>query len=137
MSASPPPQSCFWLISQLPGVNDTTVSQLADCGIVTTRELLQTPADSLAQQLNLPIRHVKKWHALADLARIPSVGCIYSGMLLHGGIISVQQLAQTLPQRLHQQLLRLSVATLRDREFCPSVNEIQHWIQQAQSLSKS
>ena len=76
-----------------------------------------------------------KWVALADLARIPSVGCQYCGVLLHVGIISVGQLAQTPLPRLHQQILQLQVATTQRRDLCPSRSEMQVWINQARSLA--
>ncbi|MFB2980916.1 DUF4332 domain-containing protein [Microseira sp. BLCC-F43] len=36
--------------------------------------------------------------------------------------------------RLHQQILRLQVATMQGRDLCPSVEEVQGWIKQAQML---
>lgn len=129
-----------WQISELPGLNSQEQLQLAELGISTTLQLLQqcrtsTQKQALATQLRVNLDKINKWVALADLARIPSVGCQYCGLLLHSGIISVAQLAQTSPQRLHQQILRLQVATLHRRDLCPSPSEMQVWINQARLVS--
>lgn len=128
-----------WQISELPGLNSQEQAQLAQLGISTTLQLLQqcrttTQRQALATRLRVRVENVNKWVALADLARIPSVGCQYCGVLLHTGIISVAQLAQTPLHRLHQQILRLQVATLQRRDLCPSRSEMQGWIIQARSL---
>jgi len=132
-------QSCSWSIEQLAGLSKENQLQLLELGIKTTGELLQiakTPTAKLelANRLQLHIQYINKWVALADLARIPSVGCEYCGLLLHAGIASVSQLAQTPIHRLHPQILRLQVATMQRKDLCPSVDQVQLWIQQANNL---
>lgn len=131
---------CDWPIGQLPGLSDRNQLQLEKYGITTTQQLLQavnTPNRKieLARRLQLHIHHIQKWVALADLARIPSVGCQYPGLLLHAGISSTAQLAQMPIHTLHKQILRLQVATLQRRDLCPAVEEIAKWIQQARQLA--
>ncbi|MGB5901026.1 MAG: DUF4332 domain-containing protein [Geitlerinemataceae cyanobacterium] len=137
------PANCLtskdWLIHQLPGLDDRDCQKLADCGIYTTRQLLQQGrrADrqpDLAARLQVRLQQLKKWVALADLARIPNVGCIHCGLLLHGGVGSVAQLSQLPVHRLHPQLLRFHVATLQRKDLCPTVDEVAVWIQQARNL---
>jgi hypothetical protein len=77
---------------------------------------------------------VNKWVVLAGLARVPSVGTQYCGILLHSGVISVAQLAQTPTHRLHRQVMRLQVATLHNRNLCPAVELVQQWSHQAQAM---
>ena len=132
-------QPCDWPIEQLPGLNHQDQSQLIECGITTTLALIRKAShlaqrQVLANQLRIPIQYVNKWVALADLARIPSVGCQYCGLLLHAGVGSAFQLAQIPPHRLHQQILRLQVATMQRRDLCPSIEEVQKWIQQARTI---
>ncbi|MEB3886369.1 DUF4332 domain-containing protein [Lyngbya sp. CCY1209] len=132
-------QACDWPIAQLPGIGDENLQLLRGCGIETTQQLLQkgqTHAQKmmLANRLQINLRDVSKWVAMADLARVPSVGCQHCGLLLHSGIGSVTQLAQMPVHRLHQQILRLHVATLHRRDLCPSVDRVQIWIQQARCL---
>jgi hypothetical protein len=129
-----------WSIDQLPGLDAAEIQKLKDCGIQTTRQLLQktiAPAQkqALAAQLQLHIQHVKKWSALADLAQIPAVGCQYCGLLLHAGICSPAQLAETPLQLLHKQILRFYVATLQRQDLCPPREQLAEWIQQARWVS--
>ncbi len=128
-----------WSIDQLPGLSIDDHSRLIACGIHTTLQLLQqgkTPEKRsiLASQLQIPIRHVNKWVALADLARIPGVGCQYCGLLLHAGVASPTQLAKMPLDRLHRQMLKLQVATLQRRDLCPGINEVEQWSRQARVL---
>lgn len=131
-----------WNLTQLPGLNQTDRLQLAKLGIHTTLELLQqghTPPkrQAIANQLQLHIQHLNKWVALADLSRVPSVGCEYCGLLLHAGISSPLQLAQIPLPRLHQQILKLQVATLQSREHCPSLEQVSQWIQEARVMLRA
>jgi predicted RecB family nuclease len=139
ISAAKKNLSCDWQIEQLPGLSTEEQLQLQNCGITTTKHLLQaaqTPQARLvlANQLQVHIHHVNKWVALSDLARIPSVGTEYCGLLLHAGVASVVQLAATPTYRLHKQILRLQVATMQRRDLCPAVEVVQQWIQQAKLL---
>lgn len=134
------PASSNWDISQLPGLSLQEQEQLVALNIRTTIELLRCTQtgqqrQALANQLHLHVQYVNKWTALADLSRIPEVGCQYCGLLLHAGISSPAQLAQTSLPRLHRQLLKLQVATLQRSDLCPSLEQVRRWIQQARSLS--
>ena len=132
-------ESRYWSIEQLPGLSKQQQAQLQECDITTTKQLLEKAStkelkQALANQLQINIQYVNKWVALADLARIPSVGCQYCGLLLHSGIASVSQLTQTPVHRLHKQIMRLQVATMQRQDLCPAVEVVQKWVQQARSL---
>ncbi|TAD79575.1 MAG: DUF4332 domain-containing protein [Oscillatoriales cyanobacterium] len=134
--------ACWWPLSQLPGLSATDLASLQALGITDTRSLLHQGADrdrqrAIAAQLRLHEHHVRKWIALADLARIPSVGLDYCGLLLHAGIISTAQLAQQPAHKLHQQILRLQVRELQRRNLCPPLGTITQWILQARELYPS
>lgn len=133
-------QPANWLLKQLPGVRSEEQSLLEELGITSTNQLLKVASSpqskqALANQLHIKAQYVEKWVALADLARIPSIGCQYCGLLLHTGICSVAQLAQTPAHRLHQQILRLQVATMQRRDLCPGIEEIAGWVKQARELA--
>ncbi len=130
---------CDWSIGDLPGLSEPDKALLEQLGITTTAELLQSAPDAaskqqLAVKLGTKIQFVNKLVALADLARLPGVGCEYNGLLLHTGVISVKQLAQMPAHRLHQQLLRLQVATLQRCDLCPNLDRVQTWVKQAQAI---
>ena len=137
--ASIPIQPRSWPLDQLPGLSDTDRQKLNDCGINTTAQLIAATRtletkQALANRLQVHAHHISKWVAMAELSSIPSVNCQYCGLLLHAGIASISQLAPTPVHRLHQQILRLHVATMQRRDLCPSVEEVQGWIKQAQML---
>ena len=130
---------CDWSIGDLPGLNNVEQGLLQELGITTTGQLLAIAPDAatkqqLAVKLCFKIQYVNKLVALADLARLAGVGCQYNGLLLHTGIISVKQLAQTPAHKIHQQLLKLHVATLQRRDLCPDLAQVQNWIRQARAL---
>jgi predicted flap endonuclease-1-like 5' DNA nuclease len=129
-----------WPIEQLPGLDEKEQSQLQTCGIKTTAALVKqgkTPEARLvlANKLQVNIQDVNKWVALADLARIPGVGTQYCGLLLHAGVVSLAQLAEIPTHRLHQQILRLQVATMQRRDLCPAIELVQQWSQQARQIN--
>ena len=125
-----------WPIAQLPGLNNENQSQLEECGITTTQQLIRMTKTAeakalLAHQLQVNLQYVNKWVALALLARIPSVGCQYCGLLLHAGVASPAQLAQMPVGRLHEQILRMHVAMMQRNDLTPSVDRVQKWIEEA------
>jgi len=133
--------SANWPIALLPGLSEQDQTRLHNGGIQTTLQLLhkaKTPSQrqALASLLQIHIQYVNKWVALANLSRIPAVGCQHCGLLLHAGISSPAQLAQTSLPRLHHQILKLHVAMMQRPDLCPSLDEVSRWIEQAQQLSR-
>lgn len=131
-------QSQYWSVDLLPGLRLPEQKLLKANGITNTRELLKRTRtlqskQALASQLKLNRKYIDKWTALADLARVPSVGDKYCGLLLHTGIISVSQLAQTPFDRLHRQIIRLHVATLQ-KKLSPPVEQVKKWVDEAKLL---
>jgi len=129
-----------WLIEELPGLSQDEIDNLKNKGFTNTLALVKQGKNQeekliVAQKLKVHVQYVNKWVALADLARIPSVGTEYCGLLLHAGIASLMQLTNTPPHRLHKQILRLQVATLQRRDLCPAVELVQQWVADAKSLS--
>ena len=132
-------KSFYWPIEQLPGLSKTNQEQLKSLGINNTEDLLRvtqtkTNKQHLANQLKCQLQLISKWVALADLARVPSVGCDYCGLILHSCIISVNQLAQTSVSSLHRQILKLQVATLQRKDLCPSPDMVKTWINEAKII---
>lgn len=136
--STPTPKT--WPIEQLPGLSIEHQTGLKQQGIETTQQLLlnsktQAQRDAIAINLRTSPARVTKWIALAELARIPSVGCMYCGVLLHAGIASPTQLVQTPLPRLHRQILKLHVAVMHSNDHCPSLNDVACWQHQAKQLA--
>ncbi|MEL7510932.1 MAG: DUF4332 domain-containing protein [Cyanobacteria bacterium J06554_3] len=128
-------------IAQLPGLSPDQVQQLSDCGISTTFELLRRGNSTeqrrqLSTQLNTNLKYINKWTALANLARIPGVGCQHCGLLLHAGVSTPQQLSTMTVQKLHPQLVRLQVQLLRRADLAPNAAQVATWIRQAQAMAR-
>lgn len=131
--------SCNWAIADLPGLSEEHAKLLQTHGIKTTHQLLiatqsQRQEHELAAKLQLHPQYLAKWIALADLARLSSVGIEYCGLILHGGVASVEQLAQTSFSRLHQSLTRLHVANMRRRDLVPPIALVKQWVAEAKQL---
>ncbi|MEL7083513.1 MAG: DUF4332 domain-containing protein [Cyanobacteria bacterium P01_A01_bin.3] len=132
----------YWPIERLPGLKRLDVEHLKAVGIATTEAMLHVAAGqdgkrALAQQLHLKQERINRWVAMADLARVPAVGCEYCGLLLHAGTISTQQLASAAAPQLHRHIQRLHVATLRNARACPTVSDVGLWIAQASRIDRS
>lgn len=132
-------QAKYYSIDLLPGLMPQEQKLLRSHGINDTKKLLWTTRNShsrqdLANKLKLNQKQIQKWAALADLARIPSVGSKYCGLILHGGVTSVSQLARTSFPDLHRQILRLQVATLQRKDLAPTLEQVKRWIDEAKSL---
>jgi hypothetical protein len=131
-----------WQLQDLPGLSGEQQALLLSSGIQTTLQLYyqtNTPAKraELARQLQIHPQYINKWGAMADLARVPAIGCHYCGLLLHAGIASPEQLALMPLHRVHKQILRFQVANLQRPDLCPSLEEIQGWIEQCQQLQRA
>lgn len=139
-SPSFPISSLNFALEQLPGLSAKACQNLKDHGITTTHTLLKKAGRSRSQKEALAIaigvrfQLLAKWLAFADLAQIPAVGCQHCGLIVHSGIVSLEQLAQTPLDRLHKQIMRLQVQNLQRADLCPDMGEISVWIKQAQQL---
>jgi len=129
-------------LDQLPGISPAHALGMAQLGLNSTDQLRRYGVSvehrqTLAKTLQVPLRYVTKWVILADLARVPGVGCQFNGLLLHAGIMSVPQLAACSAQRLFTQLRRLHVATLQRNDLCPTADQVNLWIHQAKALTRT
>lgn len=131
--------SCNWGIAELPGISEEQRFLLEGQGIQTTHQLLlatRTPQEKhqLASRLKIHPNYILKWVALADLARLPSIGTQYCGLVLHSGVASVNQLAQTPFSRLHQNIVRLQVANLQRKDLAPPLTLVKQWVMEARQF---
>jgi hypothetical protein len=136
----PSPGSTFqlsnWPIQVLPGLTGEDQHLLLAEGVRSTFDLFRATrtradCDRLARHLNLRQEYLYKWAALANLSRLPSVGCQYCGLLVHCGILNVAQLAGATTAKLHRQILRLHVTLVQRNDLGPTLETIQRWIAEA------
>ncbi|MEM8832433.1 MAG: DUF4332 domain-containing protein [Cyanobacteria bacterium P01_G01_bin.19] len=132
----------YWSIARLPGMTRPQIALLEQNKIRDTKTLLALTRSAeakltLANRLRVNHKNIQKWAALADLARIPSVGDKYCGLILHAGIVSVAQLARTPFHRLHGQIVRLQVATLNRKDLSTPVKQVKRWVEEAKILQQT
>jgi Domain of unknown function (DUF4332) len=137
----PPLKSANWSLERLPGLSEPDRITLDALGIHSTFHLLRqawtsSGKEDLSARSGIHIKHIQKWVALSDLARVPSVGCEYCGVLLHSGIATLEQLAHTPAGPLHRQIMKLQVAIFRNRDRCPDAGQINTWTEQATLLHR-
>ena len=140
-SSNSPQRSQNFSIEQLPGISQENCQTLIKAGIKTTHQLLRCAHDlrqqqQLANQLHIHTQYIQKWAALANLSQVPSVGCQYCGLLLHAGIATPQQLAIASLPKLHRQVMKLHIATMQTKQYCPSLELVSTWIQNAQRFRR-
>lgn len=128
-------------IDDLPGLSKPQIHQLNAIGISTTFDLLRqgnsvTQRQQLSKKLSTNVKHINKWTALANLARIPGVGCQHCGLLLHAGVSTPQQLSTMSAQRLHPQLLRLQIQLLNRVDRTVDMAQVAAWIEQAKGMGR-
>lgn len=126
-------------IALLPGISPIDLKNLKSLGINTNLALLPWSIDrqkqeELARKMGINLKNILKWTALADLSRLESVGSQYCGLILHSGILSCRQLSQASVPKLHQQILRLQVATLGTKNLCPPLPLVKTWVKEAGQL---
>ncbi|MGB3136351.1 MAG: DUF4332 domain-containing protein [Nodosilinea sp.] len=129
-------------LAQLPGLSSTHAQTMTQLGLTGTDHLRRYGSSlarrqALAKKMQVPLRYVTKWVVLANLAQVPAVGCQFSGLLLHAGVVSVPQLANCTAQELYVRLRRLHVATLQRNDLSPTADQVSLWIQQAKGIVKA
>jgi len=69
----------------------------------------------LAEEMYINVQRVTRWAIMANLARIPSVGCEYCELLLNAGIYPASQLARASTCDLQKRIMQFQLA----HPYCP------------------
>jgi predicted flap endonuclease-1-like 5' DNA nuclease len=128
-------------IDEVEGIGVVYAGRLCDAGIATVEELLEKGAsragrEALSVVTGVDASHILDWVNRADLMRIHGVGSEYSDLLEAAGVDSVPELAR----RNSENLLEAIQATIDEKGLVrrpPSLNEIESWIDQAQTLGRT
>ncbi len=131
-----------WLIEVLPGLNHEDCQKLKQCGIETTLELCKrtrkrSSRHDLATQMQISIRDITQWGVMADLSRVPSVGCQYCTLLLQVGTYSVRQLAQVSWHDLRKRVAQVQMRATQQPKLSLDPELMAQWIQEAQQLTSN
>jgi predicted flap endonuclease-1-like 5' DNA nuclease len=127
-------------IGEIESIGAAYAKKLADAGIRTSDELLNTCATpkqrkDLAEKTGIAGKLIIEWTNLADLFRIKGVSEQYSDLLEEAGVDTVAELAKSFPENLHGQMLEINTAkSLVKRP--PTLSNVKAWVEQAKSLPR-
>ncbi len=112
--------------------------KLKALGITTTFQLLERGAEPkqrkvLARDTRLSEKLLSEWIQMADIMRIKGVGPDVGRLLAAAGVHTVAQLKTQDPARLEDEIMKVN-SSRHLSENPPSVEHLQAWIAQAQTL---
>jgi predicted flap endonuclease-1-like 5' DNA nuclease len=112
--------------------------RLKAVGVTTTFQLLERAADpkqrkQLAQQARVADKTLGDWVQMADIMRIKGVGPDVGRLLGAAGVHTVAQLKTQDPAKLEDEIMKVN-SKQHLSENPPSVEHLQAWIAQAQTL---
>lgn len=127
-------------IVNIEGIGPVYAKKLADAGIKTTDELLNSGAttemrEELAKKTGISAKLILEWINLADLYRIKGVGQEYSDLLEEAGVDTVVELAKRVPENLHGKMIEVNEKkNLVNRP--PPLSSVKDWVEQAKKLKR-
>jgi predicted flap endonuclease-1-like 5' DNA nuclease len=126
------------LIGKLRGLSYELEIKLRERGIRTSDQLLdaaRTPAGrkELAAYAGVEARAILELVNRADLARVKGIGGVFSDLLEHAGVDTVEELATRRPDNLYARLVEIN-AQERLAGRAPTRNAVQAWVAYAKEL---
>jgi predicted flap endonuclease-1-like 5' DNA nuclease len=127
-------------IVDIEGIGPVYAKQLEQAGVATVAALLTQGATpqgrkELADKTNLSESRILKWVHRADLFRVAGVGEQYSDLLAAAGVETVLELAQRVPEHLHQKMHE----TNEDKHLVrvmPALEHVSAWVREAKALPR-
>jgi predicted flap endonuclease-1-like 5' DNA nuclease len=127
-------------VIHIEGIGEVYARKLLDAGVPTTEALLEAGAtpqgrEALFEKTGIGHGLIRKWVNRADLFRIKGIGEQYSDLLAAAGVETVLELAQRVPEHLHQKLVETNEAKRLVRHV-PSLEHVAEWVEQALKLPR-
>jgi predicted flap endonuclease-1-like 5' DNA nuclease len=128
-------------IIDIEGIGEVYAGKMLEAGVPTTEALLEAGAtpqgrETLASKTGISHGLILKWVNRADLFRVKGVGEQYSDLLAAAGVETVLELAQRVPEHLHQRLVETNEAKRLVRHV-PSLQHVAEWVEQAGKLTRA
>lgn len=126
-------------IVQIEGIGPVYAEKLEAAGVKTTLMLLQrasTPAGrkKLAEETDIPEKHILKWANHADLMRVKGIGGQYAELLEASGVDTIKELRHRVAANLQPKMMEVNEA----KHLCgrvPTLVEVERMIDRAKQLS--
>ncbi len=127
-------------IASLKGITEELAAALKQRGILNSEQLLgvtKTPGSrtELAKAMGVKAAAVLELANRADLARVKGIGRVFSDLLEQAGVDTVKELAQRVPEHLHEQLVKVNEANNISGRT-PALSAVQDWVAQAKALPR-
>ena len=127
-------------LSFVEGIGVAYSKSLAEAGVVTTHDLLETGSSrkgrkDLAEQTGISHKLIIKWVNHVDLYRVPGVGAQYADLLEASGVDTVPELAQRNPGNLYNKMVEVNQEKKLVREV-PGQHQVEDWVTEAKDLPR-
>src|SRR5262249_20101678 len=127
-------------VIQIEGIGEVYAQKLLEAGVPTTEALLEAGAtpqgrEALGEKTGIGHGLILKWVNRADLFRVKGIGEQYSDLRAAAGVETVLELAQRVPEHLHQKLVETNEAKRLVRHV-PSADHVADWVEQARKLRR-
>jgi predicted flap endonuclease-1-like 5' DNA nuclease len=127
-------------VIHIEGIGEVYAKKLLDSGVPTTETLLEVGAtpqgrDALVEKTGIGHALILKWVNRADLFRVKGIGEQYSDLLAASGVETVLELAQRVPDHLHQKMVETNESKKLVRHV-PSPEHVAEWVEQASKLPR-
>ena len=139
MSLSGPARASNYALEEIPqAIPAADAAKLKAAGITTTFALLEKAAEAkdrkqLAKQTKIQEKTIESWAQMADLLRVKGIGPDVARLLSAASVHTVSQLKIANASALSDEILKVN-SKQHLSENPPSVEHLQAWIQQAQTL---
>jgi predicted flap endonuclease-1-like 5' DNA nuclease len=132
-------QASNYALEEIPqAIPAAEAAKLKSAGITTTFALLEKAADpkdrkALAKTTKIAEKTLESWAQMADLLRVRGIGPDVARLLAAAGIHTVAQLKTANASAVSDEIVKVN-SKQHLSENPPSVEHLQGWIQQAQTL---
>jgi len=135
---APPARQRLIKIETIEGVGAVYAAKLAEVGIVTTEDLLNSAGtrkgrQDLAETTSISGKLILKWVNRADLMRVPGIGEEYSDLLEAAGVDTVKELRNRRADNLHKSMVQVNEEKSLVRRL-PHQSEVEAWIAAAKQI---
>jgi predicted flap endonuclease-1-like 5' DNA nuclease len=136
---SGPARASNYALEEIPqAIPAADAARLKAAGITTTFALLEKAAEpkdrkALSKQTKILEKTIESWAQMADLLRVRGIGPDVARLLAAANVHTVSQLKIANASALSDEILKVN-SKLHLSENPPSVEHLQAWIQQAQTL---
>jgi predicted flap endonuclease-1-like 5' DNA nuclease len=127
-------------VVHIEGIGEVYARKLHEAGVPTTEALLEAGAtpkgrEALCERTGIGHKLILKWVNRADLFRVKGIGEQYSDLLAAAGVETVLELAQRVPEHLHQSLVETNEVCKLVRHV-PGPEHVAEWVAEAGKLTR-